>query len=127
VRDHAGVLEPRDFVRGVAVGLDVVAGSGARIELPHAADHVRFREVDRVLLNGDDRQQIGVTGEVDGERALIAARDAVAAANPRGLHMRGLGGERVAFPLAGAEAFGGRERIRRRLGAPVHPDRNGAA
>ena len=124
MRNHARVLEPRNLVRRVAVGLDVVARRRPRIELPHAADDMRLGQIDRVFLDREDREQILVPRDVDGVGALIAAGDAVAPADPRGLHVRGPRAQRVTFPLTGREARRGRERIGRRLGTAVHPDRD---
>ena len=59
--------------------------------------------------------------------ALVAAGDAVAPADPRGLDVRGARGQRIAFPFTRRETFRRRERVGRRLRTAVHPDRDGAS
>src|SRR4030095_6917768 len=67
------------------------------------------------------------TREVNRVGALVAAWNAVAAPDPRGLHVRGPCGQRVAFPFTGGQPGTRGERIRRRFGPAVHPDRHGVA
>src|SRR5437016_732472 len=108
-----GAFRPLYFHYGFArIGGNLLGGVQDEIR----GSNKRLRQISGVVHDTDERQIIPVTNKVLGQRALLAAGDAVSP-NPPFFEVRRGDRQDVAIPLSGREALPGMRNVIRGMGS----------